>query len=63
VAGLYAVFVCSTPGKLSDAGTHTFAEPLCEGERIGFDGLTWTVVEVRREETPQVAVLQLGRAT
>jgi hypothetical protein len=58
---LYEVH-CAVPAKVSAVGSFKFDGPLAERDEVEFNGLTWTVVEVRAEEAPPVAVLQLHPA-
>jgi len=48
-----------TTSGLHGIGTHLFARPLIEGQRVDFEGETWMVVQVQVDRTPNVAVLEL----
>ena len=54
----YAVFVRSQAGSVGHVGTHTFPQPLSEGDRVTFEGESWVVVEIRPAETMPIVVLQ-----
>jgi len=56
---VYAVLLRSSSGTLSGIGAHTFSEPLFAGGPavIDYDD-AWTVVGLRMDETPPVAVVE-----
>jgi hypothetical protein len=54
----YAVFVRSEAGSVHHIGTHTFPQPISEGDRVTFEAENWVVVEIRPAETMPVVVLQ-----
>lgn len=57
---VYAVLLRYSAGTLRGIGVHTFSEPLFVGGPVVIGDDTWTVVELRMDETPPVAVV--GRA-
>jgi hypothetical protein len=56
---VYAVLLRSPSGTLSGIGAHTFSEPLFVGGPAVIDGNSaGTVMELRMDESPPVAVVE-----
>ena len=60
---VYAVLLRYPAGTLRGIGVHTFSEPLFVGGPALLDNEDiWTVVELRMDETPPVAVVERAEA-
>ena len=60
---VYAVVLRDPAGTLREIGVHSFSEPLFVGGPAVLDNDdVWTVVELRMDETPPVAVVERAEA-